>query len=208
MSWLYEHHQYESEKNGYIDCYRRFGVWEVIVGGFGETAPYLQKLWLQSFDHLPKKARIEKILVVGFGGGGNVVQLNNRFPGCKITAIEWDPVMVEIADRIKLFPTHLKPRIIIDDAFHASNELKETFDLILFDAYFGNCVMDKMRDSEFSIRLQKLLKPDGYFLYNASAEPEVIPVISQHFRLLDDWQYFYNRVALFCQLSNEQNKDK
>lgn len=200
MSWLYEHHQFESEKNGYIDCYRRLGQWEVIVGGFGETAPYLQKLWRQAFDRIPKKASIKKVLVIGFGAGGNVRQLHDRFPDCAITAIEWDPVMVEIASLIKLFPADLLPRIIVDDAFHAIQELDEKFDLILFDAYLGNCVMKAVRDSEFSVRLQRLLEPDGYFLYNASAEPEVLPIISQYFRMEANWRYFYNRVALFRQL--------
>lgn len=197
MSWFFEHEQFQSEKNGKIDCVRTLGRWEVIVGGFGETAPYLQKLWRQAFRRIPRKASIKKVLVIGFGGGGNVVQLHRRFPVCEITAIEWDPVMVQIADRIQLFPVNWKPRIILDDAFHAIGELHETFDLILFDAYLGNCVMNAVRDEEFSIRLQKLLAPSGYLLFNASAEPEVLPIISKHFHMEKNWRYHYNRVALF-----------
>lgn len=199
MSWFFENLRFESEKNGRIDCHRRLGVWEVFVGGYGETAPYLKNMWQQAFERLPKQAIIKNILIIGFGAGGNIRQLHDRFPECTITAIEWDPVMVEIADRIKLFPADWRPTIIVDDASVAVHALNLRFDLILFDAYSGNNVMNEVRDGYFFERVRQLLEPTGFFLYNWSSQSDVIAIIKQYLYLFGDWQHYYNRIALFCQ---------
>src|SRR5690348_7649727 len=114
MSWLHERHIFHSEKNGEITCVRSFGRWSVIVQGYGESAPYMVGLWNHFLKKVPGAA--QRILVLGFGAGGNVKQLHRRFPNATITAIEWDPVMVEIAERFHMYPSKWKPQILIGDA--------------------------------------------------------------------------------------------
>lgn len=197
MSWFSEHFQITSEKNGLIDCRCSLGEWEINVKGYGETAPYLHTMWQQAFTLLPEKSEIKNILIIGYGAGGNVAQLHKTFPDCKITAIEWDPVMVEIADYIKLHPNKLRPEILIGDAAEILQELSGPFDLILFDAYSGNVVMPEIRTETFCEDISRLLGRNGFLLYNWSDQPDVLDILQKYMEMSSEWTKYYNRIALF-----------
>jgi spermidine synthase len=194
MSWLYERHILHSEKNGEITCIRSFGRWSVLVRGYTESAPYMVRLWNHFLKKIP--GTVQSVLILGFGAGGNVKQLHKCFPRAAITAIEWDPVMVEIAERVHVYPSKWRPQILIGDASRILPTMTETFDLILFDLYIGNEIMG-IRDPQFSRELARLLSPNGWLLVNASTAPEVFKIVQTEFALQESWIYRYNHLAIF-----------
>lgn len=164
--------------------------------GYEASGNYLMSVWNSALRRVPKNASIKKILILDFGGGGNVNPLHRRFPKARVTAVEWDPVMVEIADQCRCYSSALRPRIIIDDATHALGEMTEKFDLIIFDAYIGNTMMS-IRDSAFVTHLARVLEPDGYLLFNASDKPAALDLIKPLFSEHERWKYRFNHLGLF-----------
>ncbi|MSR84870.1 class I SAM-dependent methyltransferase [Candidatus Uhrbacteria bacterium] len=199
MSWLYERQRFTSEKNGTIVCTRELGRWSVIVEGYVESAPYMRHLWCRALQRVPKEACIKKILILGFGAGGNIVQLHRRYPGCQITAIEWDPVMIKIADQLKMYPREWHPQILLDDVEQAVKTLQEKFDLILFDIYTANRILPSAGTSRFVSDTARLLEPDGYLLFNANVVtgPSVLESIGHDLCEHERWRYRWNTIALF-----------
>ncbi|KAF4519043.1 hypothetical protein B566_EDAN001629 [Ephemera danica] len=75
-------------------------------------------------------------LVIGLGGGGLCSFLHHCFPSCKVTAVEIDPAMVEVASQYFGLIQDERLVVSIGDGLKYLSELKLTgqqFDSILFD---------------------------------------------------------------------------
>lgn len=123
---------------------------------------------------------LNKVLLLGLGGGTIVKLLNQRFKPKEILAVELDPVIPRIAERFfDLKEDNLK--ITIGDAKEVNKDLikkKEKFDLIGVDVYLGDKPMDN--DVEFYSDLKKLLSKNGYIIINKIFElNEVEPFVLQ-----------------------------
>jgi len=188
-----------SEKNGEIVCVRFFGSWRVLVGGYEESSPYMRRLWQYALRRVPKNVPIKKVLILGLGAGQNISQLHQRFLKCKITAIEWDPVMVEIANQLKMYPQEWRPQILLADVEQAVETLREKFDLILFDIYTANRILPSVNARGFISQMVRLLKSDGYLLFNANIATELstLEIIGRNLRECGRWRYRWNTIALF-----------
>lgn len=197
MSWLSETWERRSEKNGLIKVKRRFGVWEVTVDGIYETAWYTTLMWRSAVRRIPKTATVKRILLLGLAGGGSIDLLHRRFPGAHITALEWDPVMIEIMERIRLFPASHRPRIVLGDVRETLPQLTEHFDLILVDLFKGAELPSWLCDEKFLEQLSQRLTPYGYLLLNAFRTPDVLSFFDRRFACSAAWRYRLNRLALY-----------
>jgi len=197
MSWLSEAWTVPSEFNGIVECRRALGQWTVTVNGCSESSGYMYGLWKQGIKHLPKKAPIKRILMLGLAAGCSIETLHRRFPGVHITAIEWDPVMIQVMDRLKLFRPIHRPEIIIGDAAHVIPTLNKKFDLILFDLYQGPTSPENVKHQHFFKALQPLLQRDGFLIVNAYAQTEMFATARTSFAEQSHWKYHLNYLALY-----------
>jgi spermidine synthase len=88
-----------SKFNGWILVTRSGEVW---VGGVKQTSSRYALLWEDAInrgkDLLDRP--VTNVLMLGLAGGGALPAIYEGFPFCNITAVEIDPVMVDIAKRL------------------------------------------------------------------------------------------------------------
>ncbi|MEW7290708.1 fused MFS/spermidine synthase [Aquimarina sp. 2304DJ70-9] len=109
-----------------------------------------------------------EILLLGLGGGSAIKSLNNRFNyKGKITAVEIDATVIQIAkDEFDLKENkHLS--IINDDALHYVENCKRHYDLIIIDIFIDQTVPEPFYEEKFWEHILQLLKPTGNILFNA-----------------------------------------
>ena len=78
----------------------------------------------------------ESVLVLGVAGGSVIKTLVDeiKFKG-KITGVEIDPIIIEIANRFFHLDTINNLEIVIDDAFEFVLKTKSNYDLIIIDIF-------------------------------------------------------------------------
>lgn len=197
MSWLYENWTLTSEKNGKISCRRLFGQWEVMVGGCYESAEYVRSLWKDAVRRIPLQTKVKHILMLGLAGGCGIETLHRRFPGCNITAVEWDPTMVTVMDRTKMFALRNRPEILLGDATEIIPTLTRRYDLIVMDLFVGPRVPEVATTASFFKNLMPHLERHGTLLVNAYAQPEILRTVDTFASRWARWKFRLNTVALY-----------
>lgn len=197
MSFLYESRQYTSEKNGLIHCQKRWGKWFVKVDKIDQTSPYVTAMWKRGLRRLPKRTGFKRILVLGLGAGSCLGPIYRYFPKAQLTAVEWDPVMIEIAKELKFIKPGFRLSLIIDDALMALPRLKKRFSLIIIDLFRGSKPAPILYQPPFISFLQETLSSDGYLLLNAFGNSELLAVFDQQMSRLSSWRFKFNKLALY-----------
>ena len=111
--------------------------------------------------------KFESILILGVAGGSVIKTLVDdvKFKG-KITGVEIDAEIIEIAkkyfklDEIKNLELHL------DDAFEFVLKTKENYDLIIIDIFQDTKMPNFLFEDFFINRINFLLNPEGFILFN------------------------------------------
>ena len=138
MSWLWETRVYNSNENGTIVVKRWLGCWSIEVQGYQQTGDNSNAIWRDACNRvqllLPTKNI--QILILGLGTGGVIQDLHRLFPGCSVTAIEYDKVMIRLCQELQLYKPYAAPTIIYGDAGVLVPTLEKRFDLVLIDLFF------------------------------------------------------------------------
>lgn len=111
--------------------------------------------------------KFDSILILGVAGGSVIKTLVDdvKFKG-KITGVEIDAEIIEIAkkyfklDAIKNLELHL------DDAFEFVLKTKENYDLIIIDIFQDTKMPNFLFEDFFINRINLLLNPEGFILFN------------------------------------------
>ncbi|MBD3670989.1 MAG: fused MFS/spermidine synthase [Gammaproteobacteria bacterium] len=110
----------------------------------------------------------KRVLLLGLGGGSQARYLLRHFPECQLDAIEVLPRVTELAreffslpDTDRLTVYHMEA-----EAFMQSGHLKESYDLILADAFDHNGPVVSVFDETFLQALNQALAPDGVCVFN------------------------------------------
>ncbi len=116
------------------------------------------------FDRIRK---FDSILVLGVAGGSVIKTLVEeiKFTG-KITGVEIDQNIVDIAN--KYFKLNEIPNleIIIDDAFEFVLKTKDQYDLIIIDIFQDTAMPNFLFEDFFINRINALLNTNGFILFN------------------------------------------
>lgn len=109
---------------------------------------------------------VKSILEIGLGGGSTAWYLHKTFPSISITAVELDPVVVELAKKYFFIQAGDKFKIEVLDGrlYLVRHEAK--FDVILIDAYRGPFVPFHLLTKEFFQRAKNRLSPGGVVAQN------------------------------------------
>ncbi|MBQ4821637.1 fused MFS/spermidine synthase [Aquimarina sp. MMG016] len=111
------------------------------------------------------------ILLLGMGGGSVIDTLRNRYNHRgHITAIEIDPIIIQLAKDEFYITENKNLKIIAEDAHRFVINCKNTYDLIIMDLFIDLKVPEEFYKIEFWDQLIKLMKPKGNVLFNAGIQ--------------------------------------
>ena len=109
----------------------------------------------------------ESILVLGVAGGSVIQTLAEdvKFEG-RITGVEIDADVIEVANKYFNLNKVANLEIIIDDAFEFVLKTKEKYDLIIIDIFQDIRMPNFLFEDFFIQRVQYLMKVNGFILFN------------------------------------------
>lgn len=116
------------------------------------------------YDNIHK---MDHILLLGVAGGSVIKTLVDEieYKG-KITGVEIDPDMIQIANQYFELDKIKQLEIVIDDAFEFVLKSKEKYDLIIIDIFEDIKMPNFLFESFFSGHVCSLLKSRGFVLFN------------------------------------------
>jgi spermidine synthase len=116
------------------------------------------------FDRIKK---FNSILVLGVAGGSVIKTLVDeiKFKG-KITGVEIDNEIVEIANNYFQLNQIKNLDLVVDDAFEYVLKTKEKYDLIVIDIFQDTTMPNFLFEDFFINRINFLLNPEGFILFN------------------------------------------
>ncbi len=196
MNWFYSKKQFDSKLNGAIVVRRLFGRFTVYVDEKMESSPYTDAMWQSALKKITRGAHIKQVLLLGLAGGSATSAILKQFPHAHITALEWDPSMVEVFKHIRTKESS-QTETILGDAQSTVNLLSDTFDLILFDLYQGNTIADAIFEESFVAALAKCLAPNGYFLVNYWLHRKGSEMVHAYFLHQQSWRFRVNSLSLY-----------
>ncbi|WP_031456559.1 spermidine synthase [Flavobacterium chungangense] len=111
--------------------------------------------------------KMNHILVLGVAGGSVIKTLIDEieFKG-KITGVEIDSDMIQIANEYFNLSEIKQLEIIIDDAFEFVLKTKNQYDLIIIDIFEDTNMPNFLFERFFSERICSILKDQGFVLFN------------------------------------------
>lgn len=115
-----------------------------------------------------KAERDKPVLILGLGGGSAVQLLRKKYNYYgKITAVEIDPAVIEIAQSEFELHEHEPLEILCEDALRFVAESSEKFGLIIIDLFLDLNVPLQFFTADFWNNISRLLANDGKLLFNA-----------------------------------------
>lgn len=128
--------------------------------------------------------RAAPVLLLGLGGGSAISLLRKKFAyHGKITAVEFDPAIIEIAINEFAIEAHQPLELICADAIAYVSSTKERFGLVIIDLFLDLQVPEQFFSISFWKDIAGLLALNGRVLFNAginSAHEEKINVLLQN----------------------------
>lgn len=114
-----------------------------------------------------KVLEMNHVLVLGVAGGSVIKTLVDEieYKG-RITGVEIDPDMIQIANQYFNLNKIEQLDIIIDDAFEFVLKTKDKYDLIIIDIFEDIKMPNFLFESFFSARVCSLLNNQGFVLFN------------------------------------------
>ncbi|GGF21596.1 spermidine synthase [Flavobacterium limi] len=111
--------------------------------------------------------KMNHILVLGVAGGSVIKTLIDEieFKG-KITGVEIDADMIQIANEYFNLSQIKQLEIVIDDAFEFVLKTKSQYDLIIIDVFEDTNMPNFLFERFFSERVFSILKSQGFVLFN------------------------------------------
>lgn len=111
--------------------------------------------------------KFENVLILGVAGGSVIKTLVDeiKFKG-KITGVEIDKDVVDIANKYFRLNEIKNLEIIIDDAFEFVLKTKDKYDLIIIDIFQDTKMPNFLFEDFFINRVNFLLNTEGFILFN------------------------------------------
>jgi len=134
----------------------------------------LHQIFLKAFQRIGLNDRqIKNVLLLGFGAGSVPHLLAQEFKiDCKITAVEIDDKVIEIAKKYFNIQRFENLDLIIADAFEFVNHCNFKFDLIVVDIFINDKVPAEFESQQFLLALKKLMSDSSLLLFNKIVQSE------------------------------------
>lgn len=110
--------------------------------------------------------RMERVLIVGLGGGSLAKRLWRDHPSLHIDAVEIDPDVVEIAHEHFALPHDDRIQVSVGDGREFLESAPSAYDYIVVDAFNDDAVPPHLLTDEFLRLCRDHLAEDGVIAYN------------------------------------------
>lgn len=115
---------------------------------------------------------VSKILLLGLGAGSVVKTLRDDFKyEGKITAIEYDEVMIAVAEKEFNVASDASLEIIGGDAFLHVNQTNKTYGIVIIDLFIDKEVQPQCYTFSFWKSILPLVEAGGFVIFNAGFNP-------------------------------------
>lgn len=111
-------------------------------------------------------SELDSLLEIGFGGGRTAWYLHKLVPSLDITCVELDPAVAELAKKHFGVREEDKFKIAIADGRSYMVRSRDTWNVIMIDAYRGPFVPFHLLTEEFYEVVKSKLKPGGVMVQN------------------------------------------
>lgn len=207
--WPFLEEQIYSPINGELYVFYMYGRYRLYAAhtnySFGELHQGFRRIFKRNkLKELPLKS----VLILGFGVGSvsTIIREEFKMPA-SITAIEYDPIILQLGSKyfnIDRFKDH---QVILDDASAYVKACKQKFDLIVFDVYQDDEIPADLEKVEFLQNLKACLAPGGKLFWNKDVNGQnmkkklldfesrfmkVFPEAEKQYNLKDNYFYIYN----------------
>lgn len=161
---------YLSEVNGRLKVKWREGKKVLNTKQTNYSYGTLEKVLNYGLDSIPLE-NTQSVLLLGMGGGCIINSLRSRY-NCHapITALELDPVVIDIAEKEFGITESADLKIITGDAYDYTLETKDSFDLTIIDIFIDIYVPDKFYSTEFWEAMAKSVNLNGFVLFNTGID--------------------------------------
>lgn len=164
----------ESPISGSIKVVSLFNKPRIIVGNMVQSGGMVEAIWKKGIGKLleiekDKGFKLEKVLILGLGGGTATKLISYTFPKAEIVGIEIDPIILKLGKKYFDLNKIKKLKIINQDGVELvlNNKLKKVFfDLILVDLYIGDKIPKKSQSELFLNKLKRLIDKEGIIIFN------------------------------------------
>lgn len=130
--------------------------------------PYSQ-LMVASLALVPEPKRG---LILGHGGGSLAKWLAHRWPELEMDVVEFDPVVVRMAEDYFSYQPPPRHHVHVRDARIFLNSTEQTYDLIWVDAFARHMIPFHLTTVEFFAELRAHLSSNGILAVNLSSSGE------------------------------------
>ena len=124
--------------------------------------------------------RPRKVLMIGGGAFTLPRALIERFPKVRIDVVEIDPLLYELATKYFGAPVATRLRVIYQDGRDYIDHTRETYDLIIVDAFSGYTIPRPLITVEAAERYAKRLKRGGVLAINFIASYKSFRITLAH----------------------------
>ena len=125
-------------------------------------APYTRAMTAAMFY----AENLRSILDIGFGAGRTAAYVHAFVPEARVTSVELDPDVIDLARRYFRIPADERFRVVARDGRMFLAETPDRFDVIMIDAYRGPFVPFHLLTREFYALAASRLEPGGVIVQN------------------------------------------
>jgi spermidine synthase len=108
----------------------------------------------------------KSMLMIGMGGGTTSTYLERSVPQLTVTDVELDPEVARLAEKHFGVKESARHKVVIQDGRLFLHRTKDTYDLIMIDAYRGPFVPFHLLTKEFYELVNTKLAPGGVVVQN------------------------------------------
>ena len=194
-------------KTTYFSTNVLFGVQSCINDDYSLTGMYYDKLLVSPY--LVKEN--PKVLVLGNGTGTYATMMKEYLHcDCDITAVEIDQKIIDIS--YKYFQMSEDVNVVCDDGRNFIARDKETYDIILVDAYSSISAPFHMTTTEFFTIVKNHLSEDGIMMMNVnmySSKPGSVnfAMCDTAYGVFENLYAYYDGVNSGMEVFASKNKD-
>jgi spermidine synthase len=144
--------------------------------------------------------KLEKMLMVGLGGGSVSDYFLRHVPEMHVTSVELDPGVVKAAE--KYFGVAAGPRhaVATGDGRVFLQRNKAKYDIVMIDAFRGGYVPFHLLTHEFYTLLASRLEPDGVAVLNLRGRTQLfdssIVTLRRTFKTIEVYEWSGNAIVL------------
>jgi len=141
---------------------------------FADASDYLVwEYYRASIAGLVLAEKVERVLMIGLGGGVLATAIRTVFPEVEVEVVELDPAMLKVAKEYFNFEESARVNVQIADGRVAVKRALlegEKFDAVILDAFGIDYTPEHMLTEEFLREVRNIMHSDGVFIAHAKAE--------------------------------------